>query len=95
LTDPILQYLIEGDFIGFIIACYTTKIGSLFWALLWMGLGGLLYIRTKQLILVCLLYTLLGGTFIMLTWMYSFVAVFFLLLGLAGVAWELYNTWRS
>lgn len=93
--DPLLQYLVEGDLIGFVVACYTTRIGSLFWAMLWMTLGTITYIRTKQLVIVAVLFTLLGGLFMASAKVFSFVATFFLALGLAGLLWEVYHVWRS
>lgn len=93
-TDPLLQYLIEGDIIGFILACYTTTIGSTFYGLFIMTVAGLIYIRYKSLFMVSLLWLTIGGAFIMLTGMFAFLPVAFTILGIAGVMYEIFMTWR-
>lgn len=90
--NPLLQYLLNGDFIGFTIACYTTKIGQGFYAILLAIIFGSLYNRTKSLILCAILWLLLGGTFLILYPVVSPIAIALVALGITGLLWKLHTT---
>jgi len=93
-TSPLFQYLLEGDFIGFILACYTTTIGSVFYAISIFFVSAVIYIRQRSLFIVSIIWLFVGGAFIGLFWEFSAVAVWFTLLGIAGLFAEFITVWR-
>lgn len=94
-TDPLFQYLLEGDYLYFVIACYTTVMGQAFWGIIVFFLSAVVYLRTKSLFIVGLIYMLLGPTFIMLFWEFSFLAVLFTIIGIASVLAQFLLVWRN
>jgi len=90
-TDPFIQYLIEGDIIGFIIACYTSPMGELFYAFVLVMVFAPLYLRTRSVGLCAILWMLLGATFIVTTAIVSPIAVLLTVFGLAGILYSLYS----
>jgi len=93
-TSPPFQYLLEGDFIGFVLSCYTTTIGSTFYAISIFFVSAVIYIRQRSLFTVSIIWLFVGGTFIALFWEFSAVAVWFTLLGIAGLFAEFITVWR-
>lgn len=92
-TDPLLQYLIEGDLLGFITACYTRIFGNTIFGLLAFFVGGVLFIRTRSPFLVGLLWVLVGMVFVKLFGLYSSIAVAFLALGFGGLIFGVMFSW--
>jgi hypothetical protein len=88
-------YLDQGDLTGFLIAPYTAQIGNLFWAIIMFGVGMSLYIRYRQLSIVVMLVSLLGGTggAINLLIGDAFMGVLWLIMafGLALIYWRLFR----
>ena len=50
-----------------------------------------LYIRTKSLLLICIIWVLIGGFFVVAMPMLSGIAILFLALGLAGMFYRLFH----
>ena len=88
------QYILEGDLLGFILACYTTTIGSVFYALCIFFVSAVVYIRQKSLFIVSLIWLFVGGAYITLFFEFSPVAVWFTILGVAGIFVEFILAWR-
>jgi len=90
-TDPFIQYLIEGDILGFIIACYTSPMGELFYAFVLLLIFTPLYLRTRSVGLCAILWLLLGGGFIVTTAIVSPIAVLLTAFGLVGILYSLFS----
>lgn len=90
-VKPFWMYLMSGNFIGFLSAIFLSAF------LLQDILVGVIcslflipiYIRTKSLLLLCVLWILIGSTIIAVAPGLSALAVLFLILGVAGVFWRL------
>jgi hypothetical protein len=93
-TDPLFQYVLNGDLIGFVLATYTSTIGNVFYAVAVFFVTSVIYLRQKSLFLVSLLWLFVGGSFILLFWEFSSVAVLFTILGVAGIVVEFILVWR-
>lgn len=59
----LLQYLTRGDLLGFIVACYTTRIGQLFYAIVALIFTVPLALRTQSVTYVAIVWLLLAGIF--------------------------------
>jgi hypothetical protein len=92
--SPLFQYILAGDFLGFVLACYTTTVGSVFYAVCIFFVSAVIYIRQKSLFIVSLIWLFIGGSYITLFWEFSAVAVWFTILGIAGIFVELILVWR-
>ena len=95
--NTLLQYLFEGDVWGFLQACYVSAFHSadIFYSFLILLFSVPLYIRTKSLLLMCVLWILLGGivsTAIPLVGGMSFLLMMF---GIGGVLYKLYMSVRG
>lgn len=82
------QYLIEGDLAGFIIAIYTSLIGQVFWVFTVFLVSVPVYMRTKSLTTVCIIWILLGGVFVTVMPMASGMALLLTVLGIAGILYK-------
>jgi hypothetical protein len=87
-------YLMNGNLIGFFRAIYITAFGlsSILYAAFVMLIVIPVYLRTKSLWLLCVLWILLGGFALPLIPEVSTLAVVFLALGIGGI---IYNLVRS
>jgi hypothetical protein len=93
LTLPdFLPYLWAGDFFGFIIAVYTSSFGSvdIFFGVVIMLVMVPLYIRTKSLMFMSILWILLGSLFLVAMPIVSGLAVLLLVLGIGSMLFELF-----
>jgi len=93
LTLPdFLPYLWAGDFFGFIIAVYTSSFGSvdIFFGVVIILVMVPLYIRTKSLMFMSILWILLGSLFLIATPLISGLAVLLLVLGIGSMLFELF-----
>lgn len=88
LTD-LMQYLYNGDIIGFVIACYTSRIGEGFYAIMMLMLFGIVYNKTKSATLCEILWLLIGGALIVAMPIISPVAIIFMVLGLTGLVYSM------
>jgi hypothetical protein len=93
-TDPLMQYVLNGDLIGFVLATYTSTIGNVFYAVAVFFVTSVIYLRQQSLFLVSLLWLFIGGSYIALFWEFSSVAVLFTVLGVAGLFVEFIMVWR-
>lgn len=91
MADPLIQLLLEGDIIGFIIACYTLRIGQLFYVIVTMIGSVTLYNRLETIFPCAILWLLLGGTFLALMPVISPFAILLTILGLAGLVYKAYT----
>jgi hypothetical protein len=90
-VKPFWQYLFSGNFLGFFGAMFL-------WSFILQDIlvGAIcalflipIYIRTRSLLLLCILWILLGGFFITAMPAVSGLAIVFLILGVAGILWRL------
>lgn len=88
----LVQYLFEGDYLGFIQAVYVSAFQSadIFYALIMLLFTAPLYIRTKSLLFVSIIWILLGGLFLVAMPIVSGVAMLLMIFGLAGMLFKLY-----
>lgn len=88
----LLQYLYEGDVLGFLQAVYVSAFQSadIFYAMVALLFTAPLYIRTKSLLFMSIIWTLLGGFFLVAMPIVSGVAMLLLIFGLAGMLFKLY-----
>ena len=91
MADPLLQYLLNGDILGFTIACYTTTMGQGFYALVLLIFFGVLYNRTHSIALCSILWLLLGSSFIATTMIVSPIAIVLVALGLTGIIYSVFG----
>lgn len=92
-----LQYLWTGDILGFIIACFTYAFGSpdVFFAVAAMIPVMAIYIRTKSLLLLSIMWILVGGIFLAVFPLVSPFAVLFLVLGIGSMLFQLFTSLRD
>lgn len=60
-VDLLLQYLISADFLGFFIACYTTRIGEMFYSVVLLTVSVVIYLRSGSLAYAVILWIILGS----------------------------------
>lgn len=96
-VQNLLQYLYSGDYWGFIQAIYVTTFGSsdVFYAIVSMLFTIPIYVKTKSLILLSMMWILLGGFFLVAMPLVSDLAVLFLVLGIGSMLYELYTLRHS
>ena len=91
-TNTLLwQYLLSGNLIGFIIACYTYTLGQVFFVFMTVLFTAPLYIRTKNLTVLGILWMLIGGVFIAAMPIVSPVAILLMIFGVAAVLYKLFQ----
>lgn len=90
VTD-LWQYLLEGDLLGFFQALFLYSFNSadLFYGVLAMVFCIPIYIRTKSLLFLCIIWIILGSFFVTLMPIVSGLAVLFMALGIGGVIFKL------
>ena len=85
----LLTYLIHGDLLGFLVACYTTRIGQFFWVLVVAIFGIPLYMRSQSFIYVCIVFILLGPVLQAGVPFLSYAMVFCEILGIGGLIYRM------
>lgn len=99
MTDvaTLLQFLFEGDYLGFLQAIYVSAFQSadLFYGVVTMMFGIGLYIRTNSLLFVSIIWILLGGFFLVAMPIVSGIALLLMIFGLAGMFYKLYMQIRG
>ena len=88
--DLLTQYLLAGDLLGFLVACYTTRIGQVFYAILALIITVPLAIRTNSIAYVAIVWIILGGLFQVAMPVVSPVAVLLIILGVASLLYKLF-----
>ena len=94
---PFLDFIWAGDYLGFIQAVYIRAFQSadLFWGILIFLFMVPLYIRTRSLLLMSILWILLGSLFLIAMPIVSGLALLLLSLGLAGMFFRLFMKTRT
>lgn len=88
--DLLWEYLTNLDFIGFITACYTTRLGEAFYAILMLMVSMVIFIRSKNLTYCIILWLLVGSLgFLVAVPQISSVAVMLMVLGIVGLIYKL------
>jgi len=95
--QTLLQFLWEGDFLGFLQAIYVSAFVSsdVFYGMLTLLFTAPLYIKTHSLLLLCIIWILLGSFFITAMPVVSGLAVFLMIMGLAGMLFTLFTRVRG
>ncbi len=88
--DLLTQYLLAGDLLGFLVACYTTRIGQVFYAIVALIITVPLAIRTQSITYVAIIWVILGGLFQAAMPVVSPVAVFLIILGVGSLLYKLF-----
>ena len=88
----ILHYLWTANVLGFIKQTYVYSFGSLdaFIAVLMLACTIPLYIRTKSLTLLCIVWICVGGIYQTLSPTLNIYAVFFMIMGVGGLIYRLF-----
>ena len=89
--NPLFQHLLDGDILGFIVACYTTTIGVYFYGIILLIVSVILYNRSKSVGLVSVLWILLGGGFMVVFGLFSPLAIVLVIFGITGMVWSLFT----
>lgn len=92
MTDitTLMQFLFEGNYLGFLQALYVMAFQSadlLYGTITMIGMTAL-YIRTHSILFLSLIWILLGGLFLVAMPILANLAVFFMILGLAGMLYK-------
>jgi hypothetical protein len=90
-VKPFWMYLFSGNFLGFFgaIFLWSFLLQDILIGALCMLFLVPIYIRTKSLLLLCILWILIGSSIILIAPGLSALALVFLILGIAGVFWRL------
>lgn len=90
-VKPFWMYLMSGNFLGFFgaIFLWSFLLQDILVGALCMLFLVPIYIRTKSLLLLCVLWILIGSSIILIAPGLGALAVIFLILGVAGVFWRL------
>lgn len=90
-TDAYWIFLYEGDFLGMVQAELVTSFLSFEAAIAFIVFMFMLpiYLRTKSLLLLSILWILIGSFFIAAVPLASGIAVLFIILGVGGLLWRL------
>ncbi len=85
------QYLLAGNLIGFIFACYTVTIGQSVFVLIAILISVPLYVRLKNLTVLAIAWILIGGVLIAAMPIVSPFAVLLVVLGIAAVIYKIFQ----
>lgn len=94
---PFWQWLQEGDFLGFLQAIYINVFQSpdIFYGLIFMLVFGAIYLRTKSLPLLVILWLLIGGTLVVLIPIVSGLGIVLIIMGISGLLFQLFRPHSS
>lgn len=94
---PFLDFIWAGDYLGFIQAIYISAFQSadLFYGVILLLFMAPLYIRTRSLLLMSILWILLGSFFLVAMPIVSGLAILLLSFGLAGMFFKLFMRVRG
>lgn len=95
--EVLMQYLYEGDILGLLQAIYVSAFQSadLFYGFLTLLLTSPIYLRTKSLLLLCIIWVLLGGFIITTIPLLADLAVFLMVFGLGTMLFKIVVALRS
>jgi len=90
-VKPFWMYLMSGNFLGFLGAIFLSAflLQDILVGVICMLFLIPIYLRTRSLLLLCILWILIGGSIILIAPGLSALALIFLILGVAGVFWRL------
>jgi len=93
----LLQFLVEGDFLGFLQAIYVSAFVSsdVFYGMLILLFTAPLYIRTRSLLLMSILWSLLGTLFIVAMPLVAGLGIFLWILAVGPMLLKLFLTVRG
>lgn len=96
-VETALQFLAEGDLLGFLQALYVTAFTSadVFYGFLTMLFLGAIYIRTHSLALLCILWILVGSVFMVAMPLVAGLGMILLILGIGGMLYQLFRARSS
>jgi len=86
----LLTYLQAGDYLGFIIACYTTRIGQLAYVIIVLMFTVPLALRTQSITYVAIVWIILGGVFQAAVPLIGPATVIFEILGIGALIFRLF-----
>ena len=86
----LLTYLQAGDYLGFIIACYTTRVGQLAYVLIILMFTIPLALRTQSITYVAIVWIILGGLFQAAVPLVAPAMVIFEILGIGALIFRLF-----
>lgn len=87
-VDLLMTYLVEGNLLGFIVACYTSRIGQFFWMIIILMFTVPLALRTNSIVYVAVVWLVLAGVFQAVIPMISPVAVIFVIMAITGLIYR-------
>lgn len=92
-TGWIWQFLFEGDFLGALQSYFLSAFGyvDLLYGLVALLFFMPLYIKTRSLLLLCIMWILVGGFFVVLMPVVSGLAVLFMILGIGGLIYKAFR----
>jgi len=90
-VDLLMQYLLNGDLLGFLTATFTTRIGQNFYGILSLIVSVPLYNRTQNVMYCVVLWMLLGTLFITAMPIVSPIAVFLVVLAITVALLKLFT----
>lgn len=90
--ETLIQFLVEGDIFGFIQAVYVSAFQSsdVFYGVVTLLFTAPLYIRTRSLLLLSILWMLLGSLFLVAMPLLSGLAMLLWIFGVGGMLWTVY-----
>lgn len=93
----LMQFILEGDYLGFIQAVYVCAFQSadLFYGVVTMIGSVALYIRSQSLILMSIIWLLLGTFFYVAMPILGGLALFLWVFGTTGTLFKLYTQLRG
>lgn len=93
----LIQYLVEGNYLGFLQAVYVSAFLSVdvFYGMILMLFTSPLYIRTKSLLLLVIIWILLGSFFLTAVPIVAGLGLFLIIMGLAAVIFKLFLSVRG
>lgn len=94
MTDvaTLVQFLYEGDIFGFIQAVYVSAFtnSDVFYGMVVLLFTSPLYIRTRSLLLMSIMWMLLGSLFIVAMPIVAGLGIFLWILAVGPVLWKLF-----
>lgn len=84
-VELLMQYLLQGDLLGFLVATYTTRLGQSFYAITSFFVSVPLYNRTQTVMAPVILWILLAGFFLAAMPAISPVAVILIIIALTVI----------
>ncbi len=92
-TDWLWSLLLSYDVVGFILGCWTYSLGQSFYVMVLLIVGGLFYIKTKNLLYMAIIWMIFGGLMIGIVGiaMASPMIYFLVAFGIAVALYKLFN----